>query len=75
MVQPLPSQGVADLNAALRKLARNSNNVGALIEAGKASLEVGDVDAAIGFFGRAEELEPTNARIKLGMAEAYIRKQ
>lgn len=74
VVQPLPPAGVSDLNEALRLLARNSNNVDALIDAGNASLKVNDVDAAIGFFGRAEELSPGNARIKLGLASAYIRK-
>ena len=65
---------MSDLNEALRLLARNSNNVDALIDAGNASLKVNDVDAAIGFFGRAEELSPGNARIKLGLAGAYMRK-
>lgn len=75
VVQALPPQGVSDLNTALRDLARNSNNVGALIDAANASLKIGDVDAAIGFFGRAEELSPGDARIKLGLAQAYISQQ
>ncbi len=75
VVQPLPPAGVSDLNAALRVLARNANDVDALIDAGNASLSVNDIDAAIGFFGRAEELSPGNSRIKLGLALAYIRKQ
>jgi len=56
-------------------LARNSQNVEALVEAGNASLKVGDVDAAIGFFGRAEELSPNNPTIKIGLAAAFTRKQ
>ncbi len=75
VVQPLPPQGVSDLNTALRRLARNSRDVDALIDAGNASLKVNDVDAAIGFFGRAEELSPGNPRIKIGLAAAYTRKQ
>lgn len=75
VVQPLPPQGVSDLNSALQRLARNSRDVDALIDAGSASLRVNDVDAAIGFFGRAEELAPGNPRIKIGLAAAYTRKQ
>lgn len=75
VVQPLPPAGVSDLNTALRRLARNSRDVDALIDAGNASLKVNDVDAAIGFFGRAEELAPGNPRIKIGLAAAYTRKQ
>lgn len=75
VVQPLPPPGVAELNSALRRLARNSQNVSALIDAGNASLKVGDVDAAIGFFGRAEELSPGNPAIKVGLAAAFTRKQ
>jgi len=75
VVQPLPPAGVAELNSALRRLARNSRNVGALVDAGNASLKVGDVDAAIGFFGRAEELFPGNSAIKIGLAAAFTRKQ
>ncbi len=75
VVQPLPPDGVTDLNSALRRLARNSRNVDALIDAGNASLKVDDVDAAIGFFGRAEELSPSNPRIKVGLAAAFTRKQ
>ena len=75
VVQPLPPPGVAELNSALNRLARNSHNVGALVDAGNASLKVGDVDAAIGFFGRAEELSPNNPAIKIGLAAAFTRKQ
>ncbi len=75
VVQPLPSPDVTRLNTALRRLSRNSRNVSALIEAGEASLAVGDIDAAIGFFGRAEELSPENPRVKVGLAGAYVRQQ
>ena len=75
VVQPLPPAGVSELNAALRKLARNSRDVNALVDAGNASIKVNDIDAAIGFFGRAEELSPGNPRVKIGLAAAYVRKQ
>lgn len=73
VVQPLPPAGVSRLNDALRVLARDGRNVDALIDAGNASLEVADVDAAIGFFGRAGEIAPADARVKLGLARAYLR--
>ncbi|MFZ1741658.1 MAG: SPOR domain-containing protein [Pontixanthobacter sp.] len=75
VVQPLPPAGVSELNDALQRLARNSADVGALVDAGNASIKVNDIDAAIGFFGRAEELAPGNARVKIGLAAAYVRKQ
>ncbi|GAA4643239.1 hypothetical protein GCM10023115_11990 [Pontixanthobacter gangjinensis] len=75
VVQPLPPAGVSELNSALRRLAANSRDVNALVDAGNASIKVNDIDAAIGFFGRAEELSPGNARVKIGLAAAYVRKQ
>lgn len=55
------------------RLARDRRDVDALIAAGLASLELDDIDAAIGFFGRAKELSPANPRISEGMAAAYVR--
>lgn len=75
VVQPLPPAGVSKLNDALNRLARNSRDIDALLDAGRASLAVNDIDAAIGFFGRAEELSPGNPRIKMGLAAAYTRQQ
>ncbi|WP_181815657.1 SPOR domain-containing protein [Alteripontixanthobacter maritimus] len=75
VVQALPPAGVADLNEALRRLSRNELDLGALIAAGNASLDVGDIDAAIGFFGRAKELAPDDSRIKVGLAAAYMRSE
>jgi tetratricopeptide (TPR) repeat protein len=75
VVQPLPPAGAADLNQALQQLARNSRDVDALINAGNASLRLNDIDAAIGFFGRADELSPGNPRIKVGLAGAFVRSE
>ncbi|MXP13490.1 hypothetical protein GRI44_01805 [Altererythrobacter confluentis] len=75
VVQPLPPAGVSDLNSALRRLASNTRDLSALIDAGNASLELNDVDAAIGFFGRADELSPGNAQVKLGLAGAFVRSE
>jgi tetratricopeptide (TPR) repeat protein len=73
IVQQTPSAEVEQLRAALQRLAREPRSVGALVDAGDASLGVGDLDAAMGFFGRALELEPANAQAKLGMASVNLR--
>ncbi|WFL77983.1 SPOR domain-containing protein [Altererythrobacter arenosus] len=73
VVQALPSPDVARLNGALRRLASNSRDLGALIDAGNAALALGDLDAAMGFFGRAQELSPTSGSVKMGMAAVLLR--
>lgn len=73
VVQPLPSQQVRRLNRALMELARRPDRLEALLEAADASLAVADYDAAIGFFGRAANVAPTDPRVKLGTARTYLR--
>ncbi len=73
IVQPLPAPGERQLSDALSRLARNATDVGALLDAGEAALALNDIDAAIGFFGRANELSPGNSRTKVGLARAYTR--
>ena len=68
----LPGGPGMQLNAALNKLARNPRDVDALIEAGKASAAIGDAEAAMGFYRRADQLQPTNANIKAGLAGAMV---
>lgn len=75
VVQPLPPAGVKDLNRALMRLARNTRDINALIDAGNASLQLNDIDAAIGFFGRADELSPGNPKVKVGLAGAFVRSE
>lgn len=75
VVQALPPASQGDLTNALHRLARDSRDLGALIDAGTASLQLGDLDAAIGFFGRAEELSPGNPRVKVGLAGAFVRSE
>lgn len=72
IVQPLPPQSAEDLQIALRRLANNPRDVDALIDAGEAANKLGDVEAAIGFFGRAESLSPNNGRIALGKANSFV---
>lgn len=72
VVQPLPQQSPGmKLNDALNQLAKNPQDLEALIAAGRASLELGDVQAAIGFFQRADTLWPGSVRAKTGLAGAY----
>lgn len=73
VVQQIPGQSSMKLNAALGRLGRNPGDVAALTDAGKAALEMGDVDAGIGFFQRADALSPGNANVKAGLAGAYVR--
>ena len=73
VVQPIPTKSAAmRLNDALNKLARNPQDVEALIEAGRASLDLGDVQAAIGFYQRADTLWQGSVRVKAGLAGAYV---
>lgn len=76
---PAAAQSAADetqaLNAALSHLARNPLDPGALMAAGDAALAIGDAEAAAGFFTRAQEVAPGNARAKAGLASAYVRKE
>lgn len=75
VVQPLPARNSNDLNAALARLGRNPRDVAALIDAGKAALAMGDADAAVGFFGRADQVSPGNAHVKAGLASALVRNE
>lgn len=73
VVQPVPVKSAGmRLNDALGRLAKNPQDVEALSEAGRASLDLGDGQAAIGFYRRALAIQPDNARIKAGLAGAYV---
>lgn len=54
----------------IRVLASNPRDFNALIGAGHAALELGDVQAAAGFFGRAEEANPNSPAAKAGLGAA-----
>jgi len=75
VVQSLPvgagGEGMK-LNDALGRLARDPRDVDSLLDAGRASLDLGDIDAAIGFYERAGALAPGNPRAKAGLAGAYV---
>lgn len=73
VVQKLPGGDGMTLNAALGRLGRNPRDVDALIDAGNAALAMGDVDAATGFYRRADQVAPGNPRVKAGLAGAMVR--
>jgi Flp pilus assembly protein TadD len=73
VVQPIPGRDGMTLNAALSRLARDPRDVDALVDAGNAALVMGDVDAATGFFRRADQVAPGNPRVKAGLAGAMVR--
>ena len=71
-IQQTPARDGFTLNGALARLARNPRDIEALIDAGNAALGMGDADAAIGFYRRADEVSPGNARVKAGLAGAMV---
>ena len=60
------------LSRYLRELASNPESLSALIGAGQAALDVGDSNAALGFFARADERNPRNGQVKAGLARAFL---
>lgn len=73
VVQPLASAEVQRLNRALVALARAPRDRDTLIEAGQSALGVDDLEAAIGFFGRAAEVDPGHPGAAQGLASVYLR--
>ena len=59
----------------LRTLATDPHDLEALTGAGRAALDIGDANAALAFYARAEELAPRNGRIKAGIASALVQLQ
>ncbi|HEY0413941.1 MAG TPA: SPOR domain-containing protein [Allosphingosinicella sp.] len=60
------------LSRNLRSLAADPRNLPALMSAGQAALSLGDAQAALTFFARAEEVAPRDGRIKMWMASALV---
>ena len=65
-----PADPGTSLAGALRTLSSDSRNFQALIAAGRASLDMGDTQAAAGFYGRAEEAAPQSPVPKIGIGAA-----
>lgn len=74
VVQSLPDPAVLRLNDAQRRLAQDPRSLSALVDAGQASLALEDVDAADGFFRRAEAVAPGDGRVKAGLASVLVRR-
>ncbi len=68
---PAPDAGKA-LNGALERLAKDPRDVAALLDAGKAALTLGDNEAALGFFSRADQIAPRDATVKAAVAKARL---
>ncbi len=60
------------LSRYLRILAATPDDMVALIGAGRAALDVGDTNAAAGFFSRADVLDPKNGQVKAGLAGTML---
>lgn len=69
VVQP---RGTRELQDALQRLALNPADIDALIDGGNAALLLGDPQAALGFFARADEMAPGNGRVKAGLASSLL---
>jgi tetratricopeptide (TPR) repeat protein len=75
IIQSLPDPAVQRLNDAQRRLARDPRSLQALIDAGQASLSLDDIDAADGFFRRAEAIAPGDGKVKAGIASVFVRRR
>jgi Flp pilus assembly protein TadD len=73
VVQALPNPAQLRLREALRTLARDPGSVPALLEAGRSSVGLGDLEAALGFFRRAEAVAPADGGVKAGLASVAVR--
>jgi Flp pilus assembly protein TadD len=79
-VEPAPAQSPAAyqedpataLTRHLKSLSDNPQSLYALMGAGEAALKLGDPQAAVTFFARAEEVAPRDGRIKAGMGSAFV---
>jgi len=67
IVQALPDPAAAELSEAMQRLSRDPYSLMALLDAGRASLRLNNVDAAEGFFERAQALAPADGRVLAGL--------
>lgn len=65
--------GAVELRAAMRRIAVQPSDADALADAGNAALALGDANAALNFFTRANAIRPRNGRITAGLATATVR--
>lgn len=75
VVQPIGNTASARLNQALLRLADNPQDLDSLIVASDAALELGDVEAGVGFLTRADAVSPGNARVKAAIGAALVQNE
>jgi Flp pilus assembly protein TadD len=69
--KPIGAESAPDALARnVRILAQSPRDYAALVGAGRAALETGDAEAAVGFFGRAADVWPSAPAPKSGMGAA-----
>lgn len=66
------SGSIDTLAGYLRTLSSNPRELSALLGAGRAALDAGDPNASLGFFSRASQVDPRNARAKAGLASSLV---
>src|SRR5438045_4252154 len=69
---PYAESPAAALARYVRTLASDPKDFGALIGAGKSALELGDNQAAAGFFARADEVNPRSPMPQAGMGAVSV---
>jgi len=70
---PVAAESPSDaMGRYLRILANTPRDFQALMGAGRAALDLGDAQAAAGFFGRADEVWPTSPMPQVGMGGATV---
>lgn len=74
-IQAIRPSGAENLSRNLSRLASNPRDVDALIGAGEAAVEMDDMRAAAGFFGRADAIQPNSGRVKAGLGRVMLKTQ
>lgn len=69
---PYDESPTAALARYVRTLASSPKDFGALIGAGRSALELGDAQAAAGFFARADEVNPQSPMPQAGMGAVSV---
>ena len=60
------------LSSALARIASNNSDTSALLDAGRASIELDDYRAALGFLVRAEQASPRDGAVKAALGSAMV---
>jgi tetratricopeptide (TPR) repeat protein len=67
--------GAAELRDAVRRIAQRPTDSFALSDAGYAAIKLRDYDAAFNFFTKANAIQPSDARIKVGLGISQVRRE